>query len=105
MAEYALVLAGLIELTVLVSELLKKLSGANRPGKFVCRACGRQMQELPFNWATRLPFEVWATVARYNLKPQSVRRFICPQKHTISWYLPKFGERECEVLVSKSLTK
>lgn len=105
MAEYLLILAGLIGLTVAVNEGLKKLSDATGSGPFKCRKCGAVMQELSFSWAVRLPFEVWATVARYNLKPQSVRRFLCPAKHTITWYLPQFGNQGCDVQVTKTLTR
>lgn len=98
-------LAGLIVLTVVVTELLNTVFRIKRSGLFKCRTCGEWMEELPYSWAYQPPFEVWVVLSRYNLKPQSVRRFLCPNKHTISWYLPCFGERECEVLVTKSLWK
>lgn len=98
-------LAGLIVLTVVVTEFLKTLSKPKNRGTLRCRVCGELMEEVPYNWAYRLPFEMWATVSKYNLPPQSVRRFGCPQKHSFAWFLPKAGERECEVLVTKIFSK
>jgi len=105
MADYLFILVGLIGLTVVVNELLKRAAQAQHPGQFKCRVCGQWMEELPFRWHYQLPFEVWATVAKNNFRPESVKRYWCPGKHTMIWYLPKFGDRNCEVLVTKSLQK
>lgn len=105
MAGYLFGLVGLIVLTVVVNEILKTASHTNRKGMYKCRVCGEWMEELPFSWHYQLPFEVWATVAKHNLKPQSVKRYWCPQKCTMIWHLPTFGDRNCDVLVTKSLQK
>lgn len=107
MAEYLWIMAGLIGLTVGVNEMLKALSGGHRHGDGLvrCRECGVLMNEVSYSWAYQLPFEMWAVVAKYNFKPQSARRFLCVQKHTMTWYLPPFGDRGCEMWVTKSLRK
>jgi hypothetical protein len=94
-------LVGLILFTILVNEMMKK---ANQPGKaqgFYCRVCGRLMEQVPTHWSYRFPFEVWVVVAKYNLPPNTVKRFLCPEKHTQAWYIPRSGERSCDVLVTK----
>lgn len=105
MAEYLLTLAGLIGLTVAVNILLTSLTHRHSDKLVRCRECGAQMEEVAYSWAYQLPFEIWAVVAKNNLKPQSVRRFRCAQKHTMTWYLPQFGDRACDVWVTKSLHK
>jgi hypothetical protein len=81
---------------------LKRASQHGHGGKFIyCRVCGRSMDQAPVHWAYRLPFEVWAVVARYNLKPDVVRRYLCPDRHSQAWFVPSSGERPCDVLVTK----
>ena len=95
-------LAGLILFTILVNEILKKASHPGKAKGIYCRTCGHLMEQVPIHWSYRLPFEVWAVVARYNLPPNTVKRFLCPEKHTQAWYVPSSGERSCDVLVTKN---
>lgn len=92
----------LVLFTVLVNEVLKKASRLGGTGKgFYCQVCGRSMEQAPIHWSYRLPFEMWAVVAKYDLRPNAVRRYLCPDKHTQAWFLPRFGDRCCDVLVTK----
>ena len=98
-------LVGLILIAFLLNEIMKK---ARQPGKtkgFYCRVCGRLMEQVPIHWSYRLPFEVWAVVARYNLPPNTVKRYLCPEKHTQAWYVPSLGDRSCDILVTKDFKK
>ncbi len=70
-----------------------------------CRVCGKAMQRSWISWSYPLPFEIWAVVAHYQLQTAILVRYVCPDKHTQAWYIPRFGDRQVEVLVTKTLHK
>jgi hypothetical protein len=79
---------------------------ANRPryGKDIrCRVCGRSMMQVHSHWAYRHPFAIWVVTSRYNLAPDTVKRYLCPERHTQAWYVPNLGDQKCDVLVTKDL--
>jgi hypothetical protein len=100
-------LVGLILFTIFMNEILKKASRLVVAGgrSIYCKVCGRSMMQTPINWSYRLPFEMWAVVAKYDLKLNAVSRYVCPDKHTQAWFLPSGGDRCCDVLVSKEYPK
>ena len=98
-------LVGLILWAFLLNEMMKKASQPGKAGCFFCRVCGQQMEQVAIHWSYRLPFEVWAVVAKYNLSLNTVKRYLCPGKHTKAWYVPSSGERNRDVLVTKNLKK
>jgi hypothetical protein len=40
-------------------------------------------------------------VSRHNLRPNEVKRYLCPMRHTQAWQVYCPGDRHCEVLVIK----
>lgn len=92
----------LIWFAVVLNEIMKH---ANRPEydsrNVRCRVCGVAMNKVSSHWAYRLPFEVWAVVAKYNLKSDVVHRYLCPDKHSQAWFIPRDGQRNADVLVMK----
>jgi hypothetical protein len=96
-----LYLAALILLGLGLLVLLKHYSPAK--SGFTCRVCGKTMLQTRISWAYPLPFEIWAVVARYQLETAILSRYVCPDKHTQTWYIPGFGDRRCEVVVTKTL--
>jgi hypothetical protein len=94
-------LVGLILYAIVLKEIMKKATYSGRAKGVYRRTCGHLMEQVPIHWSYHMPFEVWAVVARYNLPPNTVRRFLCPDKHTQVWYVPSLGERSCDVLVTK----
>jgi hypothetical protein len=95
-------LAGLILFTIFLNEFMKKASHSGRGFGIYCRTCGHSMEQVPIHWAYHFPNEIWMVVARYNLLPNAVKRFLCPYRHTQAWYIPRSGERSCDVLVTKN---
>jgi hypothetical protein len=92
-----------IMLAIWLKEITK---WANRPryGKDIrCRVCGRSMRQVHAHWAYHYPFAIWIVTSRYNLRPDTVKRYLCPERHTQAWYVPNLGDQKCDVLVTKDL--
>lgn len=100
---YLAFLALLLSFAIVLNEIMKKASQHQEGKSICCRVCGRSMGQVPIHWSYQLPFEIWAVVAKYNLSPNTVKRFLCPEKHTQAWYVPTLGDRRCDVLVTKDL--
>ena len=98
-------LVGLILLAFVLNEIMKKASQPGKADGIYCRVCGRLMEQVAIHWSYRLPFEVWSVVAKYNLPLQTVKRYLCPEKHTQAWYVPSSGDRSRDILVTKNFKK
>jgi hypothetical protein len=88
---------GLVLLVMLINLKPRPNSGLR------CRACGKLLVKARIDWHYQLPFEVWAVVARNQLNSSTLQRFVCPDWHTQTWYIPKHGDRQTEVWVTKTL--
>ena len=91
----------LILFAIVMNEIMKL---ANRPGlgkRIHCPVCGRSMGQVYSHWSYHFPFAIWVVTSRYNLPRDTVKRYLCPEKHTQAWYIPNLGDLECDVLVTK----
>ena len=87
---------------VALNEIMKHASRPEYDSRTIrCRVCGAAMNKVSLHWAYHLPFEVWAVVAKYNLKSDVVSRYLCPHKHSQAWFIPRDGQRNADVLVMK----
>ncbi len=86
---------------IVMNEIMKL---ANRPGygkDIRCRVCGRSMERVRTHWSYQFPFVISVVINRQNLTPNTVQRYLCPEKHTQAWYVPNLGDLKCDVLVTK----
>jgi hypothetical protein len=91
----------LILFAIVMNEILTSTSRYRVGRRIHCRVCGRSMEQVHTHWSYQFPFEIWVVTSRYNLAPSTVKRYLCPEKHTQAWYIPNLGDRKCDVLVTK----
>ena len=86
---------------IVVNELLKLASQTRNDTQFHCRKCGRRMEQVQTHWSYQFPFEIWVVTNKRNLPHNTVKRYMCPERHTQAWYVPVLGDWKCDVLVTK----
>jgi len=100
--EFSLVALALFLTAFLVNVLLKWAGQSTRWGRHIrCRVCDAPMERAQLHWSYQLPYMVGMVVSRHNLRPNEVKRYLCPMRHTQAWQVYCPGDRHCEVLVIK----
>ena len=95
----------MILFAIAMNEIMKLANRSGQGKDIRCRVCGRSMEQVHTHWSYHFPFEIWIVTSRYNLSPNTVKRYLCPEKHTQAWYVPNSGDRKCDVLVTKDFWK